>query len=178
MVLAPLDMRSTSYSRRSWMTGRLAIPLDSAGRWGEAQVEDSSHWNAGNNLITTAGDYARFVTSVMRREGLPPKLAAERLRPAPGPQVDWKCKTPSNTCPIAVTQALGWLRVDYPDGPVFLHTGLNGRPGGERTVAYFDPGRDRGAVVFTSGENGVRLYHDVLSLLDPGAPIVQYLAPD
>jgi hypothetical protein len=68
------------------------------------------------------------------------------------------------------------VRLDYAAGPVFVHTGLNGRPGGERTVAYFDPGRRRGVVVFTSGSNGVRLYADVAALLDPGAPIVAYLA--
>jgi len=55
---------------------------------------------------------------------------------------------------------------------------LNGRPGGERTVAYFEPARRRGVVVFTSGSNGVRLYADVAALLDPGAPIVAYLAAE
>jgi CubicO group peptidase (beta-lactamase class C family) len=178
MVLGPLGMRSTAYSRRGWMAGRLAVPLDSAGRWGEPQVEDSSHWNAGNNLITTAGDYARFIASVSRGEGLSPALAAERLQPARGPQMTWQCRTASAACPRAVTQALGWVRLDYAAGPVFLHTGLNGRPGGERTVAYFDPQRRRGVVVFTSGENGVRLYRDVLAMLDPGTPILAFLAVD
>ena len=176
MVFGPVGMRSTSYSRRGWMSGRLAVPLDSAGRWGEPQVEDSSHWNAGNNLITTAGDYARFVVSVMRGEGLTPALDAERLRPARGPQMKGRCQAASAACPRAVSQALGWVRLDYDAGPVFLHTGLNGRPGGERTVAYFDPARRRGVVVLTSGSNGARLYADVAALIDPGAPIVAFLA--
>jgi CubicO group peptidase (beta-lactamase class C family) len=176
MVFGPLGMRSTSYSRRGWMSGRLAVPLDSAGRWGEPQVEDSSHWNAGNNLITTAGDYARFVASVMRGEGLTPALDAERLRPARGPQMNARCQATPTACPRAISQALGWVRLDYAAGPVFLHTGLNGRPGGERTVAYFDPARRRGVVVLTSGSNGARLYADVAALVDPGAPIVAFLA--
>lgn len=176
LVFDPLNMTSTSYSWRSWMKDRLAVPLDSAGTWGAPQVEDSSHWNAGNNLITTAGDYARFVLSVMREEGLPPALAAERFQPARGPQIPWECSRSTTSCPKGVTQTLGWLRVDYDNGPVFLHTGLNGRPGGERTVAYFDPGRRHGAVVFTSGVNGERLYRDVLRILDPDAPILAYLA--
>jgi CubicO group peptidase (beta-lactamase class C family) len=176
MVFGPVGMRSTSYSRRGWMSGRLAVPLDSAGRWGEPQVEDSSHWNAGNNLITTAGDYARFVASVMRGEGLTPALDAERLRPARGPQMNARCQATPTACPRAISQALGWVRLDYATGPVFLHTGLNGRPGGERTVAYFDPARRRGVVVLTSGSNGARLYADVAALVDPGAPIVAFLA--
>jgi len=176
MVFAPIGMRSTSYSRRGWMNGRLAVPLDSAGRWGEPQVEDSSHWNAGNNLITTAGDYARFMASVMRGEGLTPAMNAERLRPARGPQMSAQCKAAPSVCPRAISQVLGWVRLDYESGPVFVHTGSNGRPGGERTVAYFDPARQRGVVVFTSGTNGARLYADVAALLDPGAPVVAYLA--
>jgi CubicO group peptidase (beta-lactamase class C family) len=176
MVFAPIGMLSTSYSRRGWMIGRLAVGLDSAGRWGEPQVEDSSHWNAGNNLITTAGDYARFVVSVMRGEGLTSALNAERLSPARGPQITAQCHTAPTVCPRAISQVLGWVRLDYAAGPVFMHTGSNGRPGGERTVAYFDPARRRGVVVLTSGTNGARLYADVAALLDPGAPIVAYLA--
>ena len=178
MVFGPIRMRSTSYSRRGWMRGRLALPLDSTGRWGEAQVEDSSHWNAGNNLITTAGDYARFVASVMRGERLTSALVAERFAPARGPQTSARCRAAPDVCPRAITQVLGWIRLDYVAGPVFLHTGLNGRPGGERTVAYFDPVHRRGAVVLTSGSNGVRLYVDVLSLLDPGAAVVAFLAAE
>lgn len=176
LVFDPLGMRSTSYSRRSWMSGRLAIPFDKDGHWGEAQVEDSSHWNAGNNLITTPGDYARFLTSVMRGDGLTKDMAAERWQPTAGPNVKFDCKTAPNDCPRSAAQVMGWMRLDYPSGPVFTHTGLNGRPGGERTVAYFDPARKRGVVVFTSGENGVRLYTDVLRILDRGAPVVEYLA--
>jgi CubicO group peptidase (beta-lactamase class C family) len=178
MVFGPVGMRSTSYSRRGWMSGRLAVPLDSAGRWGEPQVEDSSHWNAGNNLITTAGDYARFVVSVMRGEGLTRALHAERLQAARGPQMNGRCRATPAACPHAISQALGWVRLDYDSGPVFLHTGSNGRPGGERTVAYFDPARRRGVVVLTSGSNGARLYADVAALLDPNAPIVAVLAAE
>jgi CubicO group peptidase (beta-lactamase class C family) len=175
-VFGPLQMTSTAFSARSWMRGRLAVPLDSAGRWGEPQVQDSGEWNAGNNLITTMGDYARFVASVMRGEVLTPSLAAERLHAARGPQPMGSCKVaPPAACPRAVNMALGWLRLDYDGGPVMLHTGMNSRPGGERTVAYFDPLRRRGVVVLTSGANGQRLYLDVLDLVDPGSPVTAYL---
>ena len=80
-------------------------------------------------------------------------------------------------CPRAVTFALGWLRLDYADGPLFLFTGRNDRPGGERTVAYFDPARRGGAVVLTGGAGGERLLHDVLALVDPASPVVAFLAP-
>ena len=92
LVFGPLGMASTSFSARGWMRGRLAVPLDSAGHWGEPQVQEAGKWNAGNNMITTAGDYGRFLVSVMRGEGLTPALAAERLRPARGPQPAWTCR--------------------------------------------------------------------------------------
>jgi len=38
-----------------------------------------------------------------------------------------------------VKVVLGWRRLEFAAGPVFMHTGSNGRPGGERTLAYFDP---------------------------------------
>ena len=175
-LFAPLRMTSTSFSWRDWMRGRLAVPLDAVGHWGEPQVESTGQWNGANNLITTAGDYARFVASVMRGEGLTRQLAAERLRPARGPQPEWTCDAaPVTVCPQALKVVLGWRRLEFSDGPVFIHTGSNGRPGGERTLAYFDPGRRRGVVILTSGAEGGRLYRDVAAIMDPGSPVSAYL---
>jgi CubicO group peptidase (beta-lactamase class C family) len=175
-LFAHLRMTGTSFSSREWMQGRLAVPLDADGRWGEPQVEGSGQWNAANNLITTAGDYARFVASVMRGEGLTRRLAAERLRPVHGPQPEWTCDVaPVTACPRALKVVLGWRRLEFADGPVFMHTGSNGRPGGERTLAYFDPGRRRGVVILTSGEEGGRLYRDIAAIMDPGSPVSAYL---
>jgi hypothetical protein len=56
-----------------------------------------------------------------------------------------------------------------------LFVGLNDRPGGERTVVYFEPLRRRGVVVLTSGRNGQRLFLDVLDILDPGSPVTAFL---
>ena len=176
-LFAPLQMTSTSFSWRDWMQGRLAVPLDADRGWGEPQVESTGQWNAANNLITTAGDYARFVTSVMRGEGLTRRLAAERLRPVSGPQPEWTCEVaPVTVCPQTLKVVLGWRRLQFADGPVFMHTGSNGRPGGERTLAYFDPGRRRGVVILTSGAEGGQLYRDIAAIMDPGSSVSAYLA--
>ncbi len=175
-VFGPLRMTSTSYSWREWMQGRLAVPLDADGRWGNPQVQGAGDWNAGNNLITTAGDYARLVASVMRNEGLTRKLGAERLRPVSGPQPEWTCEaTKVSACPRSSKIVFGWRRLEFADGAVFMHTGSNGRPGGERTLAYFDPARRRGIVVLTSGLEGERLYRDVAAIMDPGSAVSAYL---
>lgn len=178
VVFSPLGMTSTAFSRRAWMQGRLAVPRDTGGRWGEPQVTDSGTWSAANNLITTAGDYGRFVAAVMRGDGLPATLAAERLRAAPGPQPPPGCHVqPAALCPSATRMALGWVRLEYADGPVLLHGGHNERPGGEWTTAYFDPRRRRGLVILTSGARGNRVLHGVATLVDPGAPVVAFLRP-
>jgi hypothetical protein len=93
-----------------------------------------------------------------------------------GPQPEWTCEVAAVTaCPQALKVVLGWRRLEYADGPVFMHTGSNGRPGGERTLAYFDPRRRRGVVIFTSGEEGGRLYRDIAAIMDPGSPVSIYL---
>jgi CubicO group peptidase (beta-lactamase class C family) len=176
-VLGPIGMSSTSFSKRGWMQGRLATPRDSAGRWGKAQVGDSAHWSGANNLITTVGDYAAFVVSVMNGERLTKAMAAERLRPASGPQPPLACKIePASQCPRALNFALGWIRLDYDHGPVMAFLGLNERQGGgERTLVYFDPQKRDGLVVLTSGRNGQRLLLDVVEVVEPGSPLAAFL---
>jgi CubicO group peptidase (beta-lactamase class C family) len=176
-VLGPIGMSSTSYSRRGWMQGRLATPRDSAGRWGTSQLSDSAHWSGANNLITTVGDYAAFVVSVMNRERLTQAMAEERFRPASGPQPPFGCKIePASLCPRALNFALGWIRLDYEQGPVMAFLGLNDRiGGGERTLVYFDPQQRSGVVVLTSGRNGQRLLLDVVEVIEPGSRVAAFL---
>ena len=176
-VFGPIGMRNTSYSARGWMRRRLAVPSDSAGQWGQPQVRDSADWSGANNLITTVGDYAAFVVSVMNGERLTKAMAAERLRPGSGPQPPLGCKLePLARCPRALNFALGWVRLDYETGPVMLFVGLNDRTGGgERTFVYFEPERRRGAIILTSGRNGQRLMLDVLDLIEPASPVAAFL---
>jgi len=175
-VFGPIGMKNTSYSARGWMRGRLATPRDSAGRWGQPQVRDSADWSGANNLITTVGDYAAFVVSVMNGDRLTKAMAAEHLRPASGPQPPFGCKIePAGLCPRAMNFALGWIRLDYERGPIMLFLGMNDRPGGERTLVYFEPQSRRGAVVLTSGRNGQRLLLDVVDVVDPASPVTAFL---
>ena len=175
VVFGPVGMTHTSFSWRESMQGHLAIPLDSQGNWGVPQVEATGQWNAANNLITTAGDYARFIASVMQGQGLDVRLAAERLQPVPG-QPGWDCQAEAAAdCPRDIAVVFGWKRLEFADGStVFMHTGSKGRPGGERTLAYFDLRRERGVVVLTSGELGEALYRDIVSLIDPESAIARY----
>ena len=176
-VLGPIGMHNTSYSKRAWMQGRLATPRDSAGRWGNSQVSDSAHWGGANNLITTVGDYAAFVVSVMNGDRLTRAMNEERFRPASGPQPPFGCRIePASLCPRGLNFALGWIRLDYERGPIMAFLGLNDRiGGGERTLVYFDPQKRSGVVVLTSGRNGQRLLLDVVDIAEPGSPVAAFL---
>ncbi len=175
-VFGPIGMTSTSYSSRDWMRDRLAIPLDTGRHWAQPQVSDSARWSGANNLITTIGDYANFVVSVMNGDDLTKAMSSERLLPASGPQPPFACKMePATLCPRALNFVLGWVRLDYERGPMMLFVGLNDRPGGERTLVYFDPTRWRGVVVLTSGQGGQRLMLDIADLVDPGSPVAAFL---
>jgi len=176
-VLGPIGMSSTSFSRRAWMQGRLATPRDSAGRWGHPQVSDSGHWSGANNLITTVGDYATFVVSVMNGERLTKAMTEERFRAASGPQPPFGCKIePASLCPRGLNFALGWIRLDYERGPIMAFLGMNDRIGGaERTLVYFDPLQRSGVVVLTSGRNGQRLLLDVVDIVEPGSRLAAFL---
>ena len=140
-------------------------------------MSDSAHWGGANNLITTVGDYAAFVVSVMKEERLTKAMADERFRPASGPQPPFGCKIePASRCPRALNFALGWIRLDYEDGPVMAFLGMNDRIGGaERTLVYFDPQKRSGVVVLTSGRNGQRLLLDVVEIVEPGSPVAAFL---
>jgi CubicO group peptidase (beta-lactamase class C family) len=176
-VFGPIGVTNMSYSKRGWMQGRLATPRDSGGRWGQPQVRDSSHWSGANSMLTTVGDYAAFVVSVMNGERLSRAMAEERFRPATGPQPPLACKLePASLCPRGLNFALGWIRLDYDRGPIMAFLGRNERPGGaERTLVYFDPQGKRGAVVLTSGRNGQRLLLDVVDVIEPGSPLAAFL---
>jgi len=176
LVFRRLGMNNTSFTYRDWMRGRLAVPLDERGHWAQPQTEAPGQPNAANNLITTAGDYALFVASVMRGESLNRQLAAERLQPVRGPQPARACELAAKeACPRKSSVVFGWNRLDFEDGPVFMHTGSNGRAGGERTLAWFDPGRRRGIVILTSGTEGERLYREIAWIMDPGSRLARYL---
>ena len=54
LVLDPLKMADTAYTRRAWFDGRIALPTDSQGKVLQPQIAD--HWNASDLIYTTPGD--------------------------------------------------------------------------------------------------------------------------
>lgn len=149
-IFGPARMRATSFIRQPWFAGRMAIPNGPEGRWGTPSVGPEA--NAADDIHTTIGDYARFVTSVMAHDGLPAALAAQRdsIHQTGVERCD-PTKVP--VCPVSIGYGLGWTVFEYADPAenVLWHTGGDW---GEKSIVFYWPHRREGVVMFTNGAKG------------------------
>ncbi len=168
MVFDPIGMKETSYTAKDWYSGRLAVPH---GPHGERAVDAvATKWNAADLLRTTIGDYAKFVVSVMRNEGLTSAIAAERAtitRNMVTPEnLERVCREAGEAgqCTATAGMGLGW-EVDIMNGVKILDHG--GSDWGVKTSAMFVPSQGIGVIVFTNGENGTQVIRKVVTALYP-----------
>jgi CubicO group peptidase (beta-lactamase class C family) len=170
-VFGPLGMRSTSFTRQPWFTGRMAVPRGPEGRWGTPSVGDTA--NAADDIHATIGDYARFIAAAMERDGLPAALAAQRDSiHATGVE---KCDPAKvRVCPARIGYGLGWTLFEYADPAenVRWHTGGDW---GEKTIAFYWPARREGVVMFTNGANGFSVMVPAAVLLAEGTLFQHFL---
>lgn len=170
-VFGPAGMRSTSFVRQPWFTGRTAMPMGPEGRWGTPSTDDEA--NAADDIHTTIGDYARFVISVMAHDRLPAALAAQRDSiHATGAERCDPAKVP--VCPVRIGYGLGWTVFEYADPAqnVLWHTGGDW---GEKTIVFYWPNRREGAVLFTNGAKGFDVMVPAATLLAEGTLFAGFL---
>jgi CubicO group peptidase (beta-lactamase class C family) len=159
-VFDPIGMRDTSYTPQPWWEGRQAKPVEMAPR---------TKWSAADMLRATVGDYAKFVISVMKSEGLSGKIDDEQFtitRNLTTPEQESvlceAAKDPRH-CRVATGYGLGWHIVDLNGMKIIDHTG---RDGDVMTFAFFVPSKRVGAVVFTDGPDvGHQMIDKVLKTL-------------
>ena len=166
-VLGPLGMKGTSFIVQDWFNGRLAQPYTNSVFLPPALT---STWNAADLVETTITDYARFVASVMRNDGLSPAIAAERLVMTR----DWTSEdareqvctheTPGTPCHISAGMGLGWQIIVHNGVTIVDHSGSDT---GVNTHAFFVPSKHVGAVIFTNGENGSKVIGEIVHVLSP-----------
>ncbi|HTW80637.1 MAG TPA: serine hydrolase domain-containing protein [Terracidiphilus sp.] len=164
-VLGPLGMKDTSFTSQDWFESRLAQPYTNA-----VFVSPmlTSTWNAADLVETTVTDYAHFVASAMRNEGLSPAIAAQGLVMTR----DWTTedarkqvcahKTPGAACHISVGMGLGWQIIVHNGVTIVDHSGSDP---GANTHAFFVPSKHVGAVIFTNGENGSKVIGEIVRVL-------------
>jgi CubicO group peptidase (beta-lactamase class C family) len=168
IVFDPIGMKETSYTAKDWHAGRLAVPH---GPKTEKPVNTvATTWNGADLLRTTIGDYAKFVVSVMRDEGLTKEIAAERAtmtRNQVKPEaLEKACNQAGKPepCNVSAGMGLGW-EVETVNGVKILDH--DGSDWGVKTFAMFVPSQGIGVVVFTNGENGTEVIRKVVETLYP-----------
>lgn len=112
---------------------------------------------AASSLITTAGDYARFLSHVCKRRGLRPDTYADMLRP--------QSPVPEGEAAVPVSYGLGWMLAEIEGETFVTHGGNNDE---YRAFAGFGRASGDGLVVLTNGARGQALI-DVL-LVPPSPP--------
>jgi CubicO group peptidase (beta-lactamase class C family) len=108
---------------------------------------------ASSSLVTTAQDYARFLSLVCKREGLSRAAYDEMLRP--------QSPVPAEQSPFKTSYSLGWAIADLGGTTLIGHDGNNDQ---YRAFAGFVEERGEGIVILTNGANGQGL---IDSLLQP-----------
>ena len=167
-VFGPTGMKDTSFTSQSWFNGRVAQPYANGAF---ASPALTSTWNAADLVETTVADYAHFVASVMRNEGISPAIAAERLvmtRDWTSEEArDQVCASEApatTTCHISAGMGLGWQIIVHNGVTIVDHSGSDT---GVNTLAFFIPSRHVGAVVFTNGDNGSKVIGEIVRVLSP-----------
>ena len=159
LVFEPLGMERTSYVWNPAFAANVAFPHDETGT--SRPSRQLTEPNAAYSLLTTASDYARFLSALMRGEGLDEATRRELLEPqvAVDPGVAW---------------GLGVGLEEHADGHAFWHWGHNG---GYRAYTVTYPARDLALVWFTNSDHGMRLLRDLAERLtgETSHPAIDHL---
>lgn len=167
-VFDPIGMHDTAYTVRPWFAGRLAYARTDKGN---IDPQTTTQWIAADLVRTTIFDYAKFVVSIMHNEGITPAIAAQRLTFARDlVQPDQKKQlcpllTPGATdCDISAGLGLGWQIIHINGETIIDHTGSDA---GAHTLAFWVPNRNLGAILFTNGDSGTKVIHDLVRIIYP-----------
>lgn len=106
--------------------------------------------NAASSLLTTVGDYTKFLSRLVSADGRGLDLAPDTLQ---------AMVTPAVRLNSALSWGLGWGIQRDENGEVLWHWGANNS---FRNFVIADPRNGRAVVVFTNSENGPRLYERVI----------------
>lgn len=120
---------------------------------------------AASSLVTTAEDYARFLSLVCKGQGLSRSLYEDMLRP--------QSTVPPGESPLPTSYGLGWMIADLGGATLVGHSGNNDQ---YRAFAGFVRESRDGAVVLTNGANGQALIDVIVQ--PPPAPRAGLSAPE
>lgn len=170
-IFRPLGMQGIAFTRQPWFEGRMAVPRNEEGRWGEPSVDGEA--NAADDIHTTVADYARFLAAVMDRDGLPAAFAAQRdsIHSFGVERCD---PAKVAVCPERIGYGLGWTIFEYADSMenVHWHTGSDW---GEKAMVFYFPNRREGVVLVTNSASGFNAIVPAALLLAEGRTFAHFL---
>lgn len=158
LVFQPLGMTSSSYIWRSMYEHRKAAGHDDIGEPNVRREPPAA--DAASSLHTTAGDYARFVAALLRREQLSARTYADMW--SPQVTLDATCmvctRQPMQVPSATLAWGLGWGLETATADTTIWHWGDN-----QDVNAYVVavPAEGRALVVLTNGENGITLLPEI-----------------
>ena len=146
-VFEPAGMADTSYLFPTGKAARVTTRYDSDGK--AVSIQPHKAANGAANLMTTAGDYGRFLAHVMNGAGLKDELAHALIEPA-------YSKHPG------INFALGWsITENVPGGGrAIVHTGSDS---GVSAIAIGLPGQQKGLVILSNSGNAMPIWQAVIS---------------
>ncbi|MEM6539857.1 MAG: serine hydrolase [Bacteroidota bacterium] len=133
VLFDPLGMENSALSEQAWYEDRLAWPKFPNGDWVSPRTRKEAFGAGG--LFTTSEDYAHFLISIMKNEGV--SLALRNQQFSISLNQKERCLSSSSdpkACPEHLGFGLGWYIYDFEEEPIVGHTGANL---GERTLAVF-----------------------------------------
>jgi CubicO group peptidase (beta-lactamase class C family) len=162
-LLRPFGMTSSGYTWTPSMRSALATPHDTSGQslpMRSPSAPAIARYGSAGALMTTAGDYGRFLIEVTA----PTPADDYRLNEASRSEM-LKPHVPVDGSPVKASWALGWQVWHTEHGTAVLH---GGDSDGWHSQSAFSPERRTGFVILTNGEGGLPLiWTDLLpSLID------------
>jgi len=158
-LFAPLGMERASFAWVPELDAALATGHDEDGM-PKARAR-YRHANAAYTLVTTAPDYARFLTALLDPEAFGPKALSRAgvdamLRHAVRADARQPVERPGRARGGAVFWGLGWGINETGGGDVVYHSGANQT--GFRCYSQLAPSRGTGIVILTNGLGGGELW--------------------
>ncbi|HSR43568.1 MAG TPA: serine hydrolase domain-containing protein, partial [Longimicrobiales bacterium] len=173
-VFRPLGMGRTSYVWEERFEGDAAVGHDDDGE--AEEIERPEEPNAAASLLTTAGDYARFLAAVLEGRGLGP----ESRRAMGTPQTSaGKGPFSGDASHLRIAWSLGWGLLRGGESPSLWHWGDNGA---FKAFVVGIPAEGTGVVYFANSTHGLAvaeaIVREALGIDHPGPAWAGYEAYD
>ncbi|WP_426479329.1 serine hydrolase domain-containing protein [Chryseobacterium sp. CBSDS_008] len=164
-LFVPAAMNRTSYFWQPEFEANSAIGYGEDGNSG-GKVRSQRAVGAGS-MLTTISDYARFISYVLRREGLSQKTFREMLRPQIRIRSVYEFptmldETTHRDDKINLSYGLGWGVISTPYGPAFFK---GGHDDCWRNYSISFPEKKTAIVIMCNSGNGERIFKELLEKL-------------